>query len=98
MIVPEHHWADTRSLKKVCTYQTNDIAYIMEQIADHRLHDAFDAYCVFQHAIVQTLRISGINSAEYYQAVTMADIHFNKMDKDFLKKKKDHSGSSPPST
>ena len=84
----EHHWADTRALKKVCTDQTNDIAYIMERIADQSLHDAFDAYCVFQHAIVQALRLSGINSAEYHQAAIMADIHFKKMDKGFFEKEK----------
>ena len=84
MIVPEHHLANARSLRKICVYQTTDTAYILAQLADHNLHDSFDAYCVFQHSIIRSLRLHGIDLLECREMMFMAEIHFGRMDMEFF--------------
>ena len=88
MIVPERHLADTRSPKRICDYQTDDIAYILAQIADYDEHDSFDAYCVFQYGAIRALRLDGRNSEEFYRMTTMANIHFARIKKDFFEREK----------
>ena len=63
----------------------------MAQIADHNLH-AFDAYCVFQHAIIHTIRLYGENSDEYKIMSFMLSSHFKKMSEEFFESEKKSLG------
>ena len=88
MIVPERWLANTRSQKRICSYQTTDVTYISSMICENDDHDTFDAYCVFQHAIIRALRLYGEDSKEVHLMATMALIHFEKMNPTFFEQEK----------
>ena len=84
MIVPERHVANSRSQKKICVYDTDDLAYIHAQTDDHNSHDSFDGYCVFQFAIIRAIRLYGELSAERDIMERMSVFHRKRMNDDFF--------------
>ncbi len=65
LTIPRHHLADARSKRKICLYYTDDLEYIREQIKDHDIHDRFDALCVFEFKLIDSLREYGEISDEF---------------------------------
>ena len=64
MIVLSRHLGETRSGKKICAYDTNDIEYIQSQTMDYEEKDHFDAFCLFQFFSVKAVRQYGQFSDE----------------------------------
>ena len=65
MTIPEQHLGDTRSQKKICHYDTDDLEYIRERTKDQNIHDRFDCLCVFESESLVALRLHGKSSKEY---------------------------------
>ena len=65
LTIPERHLADARSKRKIFLYYTDDLEFVREQIKDHDIHDRFDALCVFEFKLIDSLREYGEFSDEF---------------------------------
>ena len=71
MIVPERHLANTRSKKKICLYDTDDLEFIHEKTKDQNIQDRFDCLCVFEYESLVALRLIDEFSEEYRRMHSM---------------------------
>ena len=88
MIVPSRHFGNTRTGKKICSYETADLGYIDSQTVDFNEHDYFDGFCLFQLFLIKAVRQYGEFSEEVEEMEYMAEYHRTKISDEFVAKEK----------
>ena len=88
MTIPSRHLGDTRSGKKICTYDTKELNYIRSLTNQFGKSDHFDSFCLFQFMLLKAARQYGDFSAEYQKMEFMSIYHDGNMDEEFISKEK----------
>ena len=78
----------TRSKKKICAYNPNELEFMKSQTHAFTPSDHFDAVCAFEYLTLRSLRKYGFGSVDFENMRLMSAFHNTKINSKFTKTEK----------